>query len=92
MAKGRHTKNNIVKAKQQNVSTPQMPSAEGIAKEIIKQQTVKDAQALEESLKKTRKSTKDIFDDMSQIDDAMDSIGSQVDKNNKRTFICKRDH
>jgi hypothetical protein len=88
MAKGKNTKNNIVKSKQNSASTPQTPAAENSPKEVVSDKASKNAEKTAEALKEARKEAKDMFEDMSDIDDAVKSIGEGIDKNNKgfKTF------
>jgi hypothetical protein len=88
MAKGKNTKNNIVKGKQKDASTPQKSGAENSPKEVVSDKAAKNAEKLAEQLRVARKEAKDMFEDMSEINDAVESIGSGIDKNNKgyKTF------
>jgi hypothetical protein len=83
MAKGKNTKNNIVKSKQNSASTPQTPAAENNTKEPVSDKANKNAEKLAESLKTARKEAKDMYEDMSEVDDAIKSIGEGLDKNNR---------
>lgn len=88
MAKGKNTKNNIVKGKQKAASTPQTPAAENSTNQPVSDKTTKNAEKLAEQLKVARKEAKDMFEDMSEINEAVESIGAGIDKNNKgyKTF------
>ncbi len=88
MAKGKNTKNNIVKGKQKAASTPQTPAAENSTNQPVNDKAAKNAEKIAESLKLARKEAKDMYENMSEIDDAIESIGAGIDKNNKgyKTF------
>jgi hypothetical protein len=88
MAKGKNTKNNIVKGKQKGASTPQTPAAENPSNIPVSDKGTKNAEKLAESLKEARKEAKGMLEDTSEMDDAVRSIGEGIDKNNKgyKTF------
>ena len=88
MAKGKNTKNNIVKGKQKGASTPQTPAADNPSNIPVSDKGTKNAEKLAESLKEARKEAKGMLEDTSEMDDAVRSIGEGIDKNNKgyKTF------
>ena len=88
MAKGKNTKNNIVKGKQKGASTPQTPAADNPSNIPVSDKGTKNAEKLAESLKVARKEAKEMLEDTSEMDDTVRSIGEGIDKNNKgyKTF------
>ena len=88
MAKGKNTKNNIVKGKQKGASTPQTPAAENPSNTPVSDKAAKNAEKTAEALKVARKEAKEMLEDTSEMDDTVRSIGEGIDKNNKgyKTF------
>ena len=60
MAKGKNTKNNIVKGKQKGASTPQTPAAENPSNTPVSDKAAKNAEKTAEALKVARKEAKEM--------------------------------
>jgi hypothetical protein len=88
MAKGKTPKNNNLKSKQKQAAPKPPAQATNAPPPIVDDKAAKNSEKMAQSLLEARKEAKDLFEDMSDIDESVKSIGQGIDKNNKgyKTF------
>jgi hypothetical protein len=88
MAKGKTPKNNNLKSKQKQAAPKPPAQATNAPPPIVDDKAAKNSEKMAEALLEARKEAKDLFEDMSDIDESVKSIGQGIDKNNKgyKTF------
>jgi len=90
MAKGKKptNKNNNLKNRLKNAAPKPAAQPTNAPPPIVDDKAAKNSEKMAKSLLEARKEAKDMFEDVSNIDDSVKSIGQGIDKNNKgfKTF------